>query len=204
MQLVKSQFIEMFEDPVQNPMEWEKKPFGKTCIITTGNTPPRENREYYGNYIEWIKTDNIQTTNSMITPALEYLSEKGFERCRYVEANSILMTCIAGSLSSIGNVAVTDRRVAFNQQINALTPKEYDYIFLYWLLKMMKAEIHSAVNMMLMGILSKGSLSEIIAIIPPFELQNRFSEFVRAADKSKFELQRFDELTKSLLREKLG
>jgi type I restriction enzyme S subunit len=189
-QLVKSQFVEMFGDPATNPMGWEKRPLGKTCIITTGNTPPRANPEYYGDYIEWIKTDNIQVTDSTLAPALERLSEQGFERCRYVEANSILMTCIAGSLNSIGNAAITDRRVAFNQQINALTPKEYDCVFLCWLLKMMKGEICSAVNMMLKGILSKGNLSEIAAILPSLPLQIRFADFVAQADKSKFVLAR--------------
>jgi len=188
---VKSQFIEMFGDPVTNPVGWGKKHFEKTCVITTGNTPPRANLEYYGDYIEWIKTDNINATNSILTTASEYLSEIGFEKCRYVEKNSILMTCIAGSLSSIGNVAITNRRVAFNQQINALIPqkKEYDYIFLYWLLRMMKPTIHNAVNMMLKGILSKGNLSAIEAITPPIDLQNRFAVFVVETEKSKAKMQ---------------
>jgi len=145
----------MFGDPVTNPMGWVKKPLGETCDIITGNTPPRANLEYYGDFIEWIKTDNIQPSDSTLTPSAEQLSEQGFERCRYVEANSILMACIAGSMNTIGNVAITDRRVAFNQQINALTPKEYDSTFLYMLLKAMKGVLSQSVNKMLKGILSK-------------------------------------------------
>jgi len=201
--LVKSQFIAMFGFPIINTMGWDKKPFGRTCVITTGNTPPRANKEYYGDYIEWIKTDNIQSTNSILTPALECLSKQGFEKCRYVEANSILMTCIAGSLNSIGNVAISDRRVAFNQQINALTPKEYNYLFLYWLLKLIKDEIHTSVNMMLKGILSKGNLSEIKAIVPPIDSQNRFADFVNITTKTKIEisqgLDKLELLYKSLM-----
>jgi hypothetical protein len=34
------------------------------------------------------------------------------------------ITCIAGSISCLGNVAVADRDVAFNQQINSLTPND--------------------------------------------------------------------------------
>jgi len=193
----------MFGDPVLNPLEWTKRPLGKTCDIITGNTPPRANQEYYGDYIEWIKADNILPTESRLTTASERLSEQGFELCRFVEANSILMTCIAGSLNTIGNVAITDRRVAFNQQINALTPKEYDCVFLHSLLKAMKGTICESVNMMLKGILSKGRLSEIDAIVPPLEHQQRFAEFVRAVDKSKFELlqglARLELLYKSLM-----
>jgi type I restriction enzyme S subunit len=186
--IVKSQFVEMFGEPTTNPLGWDVKPLGDTCQITTGNTPPRAHTEYYGDFIEWIKTDNIVATETTPTRALEGLSEQGFEKCRYVEAGSILMTCIAGSLNTIGNTTITNRRVAFNQQINALTPFEYDAIFLRYLLMVMKKVLCESVNMMLKGILSKGRLSEINAIVPPLPLQNRFAAFAEAADKSKFEI----------------
>jgi len=51
-------------------------------------------------------------------------------------------------------------------------------------------------------------IRETKVLIPPFELQTRFADFVRQADKSKFALQQtIDELEatyKSLLRENLG
>ncbi|MDR3239226.1 MAG: restriction endonuclease subunit S, partial [Clostridiales bacterium] len=143
----------------------------------------------YGDYIEWIKTDNIVANETTLTHALEKLSEQGFEKCRFVEPGSILMTCIAGSLNTIGNAAITDRRVAFNQQINALTPLDYDVVFLYHLLRAMKIMLCESVNMMLKGILSKGRLSEISVPLPPLDLQNRFAAFAEAADKSKFVMQ---------------
>ena len=46
------------------------------------------------------------------------------------------MTCIAGSIDCIGNVAVTDRRVAFNQQINAIVPEQDEVLYLYWLMQL--------------------------------------------------------------------
>ena len=123
-ELVKARFVEMFGDPVGNPMGWEKIALGKRCDIVTGNTPSRADPENYGNFIEWIKSDNINTPAVLLTEAQEYLSETGFHKCRFVEAGSLLMTCIAGSINCIGNVAVTDRRVAFNQQINAIIPDD--------------------------------------------------------------------------------
>jgi type I restriction enzyme S subunit len=175
----------MFGDPVTNPMGWATSPLGERCEIITGNTPPRAEKENYGNFIEWIKTDNISESTPTLSIASEYLSKKGFKKCRYVEPNSILMTCIAGSLNSIGNVAITDRRVSFNQQINAIVPQDDNYYFLYWLFKISKRLIHNSVNMMLKGILSKGRLSGIKIPIPPLSLQNRFAAFVQQADKSK-------------------
>jgi len=171
--LIKSLFYDMFGDPVTNEKGWAMKPLCETCSIITGNTPSRRVAENYGEYIEWIKSDNI-TESLYITPAKEYLSNIGFAKCRYVDKPSILMTCIAGSLNSIGNVAITDREVAFNQQINAIIPDGYDLYFLYSMLQLSKGYIHSTINMSLKGILSKGKLSELEFIIPPIELQRQF------------------------------
>ena len=184
-QLVKSRFIDLFGDPVSNPLGWEMVPLGKRCEIVTGNTPSRAEPENYGEFIEWIKSDNINTPFTFITEAQEYLSETGFKKCRFVEAGSLLMTCIAGSINCIGNVAVTDRRVAFNQQINAIVPEQDKVLYLYWLMLLLKPAIHSTINMALKGILSKGQLSELAFPFPPIELQEQFAAFVEQTDKSK-------------------
>lgn len=184
-ELVKSRFVEMFGDPVENLMEWEKIALGKRCDIVTGNTPSRAEPENYGNFIEWIKSDNINTPAVLLTEAQEYLSEKGFYKCRFVEGGSLLMTCIAGSINCIGNVAVTDRRVAFNQQINAIIPKQDDVLYLYWLMKLSKPIIHGTINMALKGILSKGQLLEMVFPFPPLELQNQFSVFANRTENAK-------------------
>lgn len=125
--LIKSKFIEMFGDPVTNPMGWIKCRLDEECSIITGNTPSRAETKYYGEYIEWIKSDNINTSSSYLTKAEEYLSESGLSKCRYVEKDSILMTCIAGSIGCIGNIAITNRKVSFNQQINAIVLIKTNY-----------------------------------------------------------------------------
>ena len=207
-ELVQARFVELFGDPVGNPMGWEKIALGKRCDIVTGNTPSRADPENYGNFIEWIKSDNINTSAVLLTEAQEYLSETGFHKCRFVEAGSLLMTCIAGSINCIGNVAVTDRRVAFNQQINAIVPKQDDVLYLYWLMLLSKPAIHSTINMALKGILSKGQLSEMVFPFPPLELQNQFSVFVKETEKTKtaisHSLQKLEILKKALMQEYFG
>lgn len=176
-ELVKSRFIEMFGDPVKNPKGWEKKKLSDECNIITGNTPSRKIDEYYGDYIEWIKSDNITNAEIYLTTAKEYLSEKGLDVGRSVEANSILMTCIAGSLKCIGNVAIADRKVAFNQQINGIETLENNVYFMFEQFNLSQQYIQSTINMALKGILSKSQLSELEFIFPPLELQNEFAKF---------------------------
>ena len=206
--LVKSRFVEMFGDPVSNPMNWNKVAIGKHCHIITGNTPPRANEENYGSFIEWIKSDNINTPDTFLTKAGEYLSEKGASIGRCVESGSILMTCIAGSINCIGNVGVANRKVAFNQQINAIVPKFDETMYIYWLMILSKPYIQSTINMSLKGILSKGQLSVMDFPFPPLNLQRQFADFVEQTDKSKLAvkqiLEKAETLKKSLMQEYFG
>ena len=184
-ELVKSQFIELFGDPITNEKGWRLSAFADSCIIVTGNTPSRKEPEYYGSDIEWIKSDNISPNSIYLHRAVESLSKKGKLVGRVVPAGSILMTCIAGSLNTIGNVAIADREVAFNQQINAFVPQQYETYFLYYLLVAMRSQLHEATNNALKCILNKGTLEKINAIVPDRSLQIRFSDIAKQIDKSK-------------------
>ncbi len=183
--LIRARFVEMFGDSRSNPFGFEKKMLKDTCKVITGNTPSRAIVEYYGNYIEWIKTDNIVSGILNPTLATESLSEKGMNVGRIVEKDSILMACIAGSIASIGRVCVTDRTVAFNQQINAVVPEQYNVLFLYVLLLISKDYLVEDINMALKGILSKSKLEEKEFIVPPMKLQEQFADFVKQVDKLK-------------------
>ena len=201
--LIKARFVELFGDPRDNSMGFEKQKLKDSCIVVTGNTPSRAIAEYYGDYVEWIKTDNIVTGLINPTRAKECLSEKGMEVGRIVQKDSILMTCIAGSIASIGRVCITDRTVAFNQQINAIIPDRYNVLFLYVLLQISKNYLAEDVNMALKGILSKSKLEEKQLIVPPIELQNQFADFVRQVDKSKLMFQKLHQKL-NILQQKAG
>lgn len=204
-ELIKSRFLEMFGDCKSNPYCFEKKKLKDTCVIITGNTPSRAKADYYGDYIEWIKSDNIMTDRLYPTQATEYLSVKGMNVGRFVDKDSILMSCIAGSLSSIGRVCITDRKVAFNQQINALSPKEYNVFFLYVMLLLSKDYLVEEINMALKGILSKSGLGDKEYILPPIDLQKQFADFVTQVEKQKATVQqsidKLETLKKSLMQE---
>ena len=185
-ELVKARFVEIFGDIKTNPNKYEKLRLGDTCKITTGNTPSRSVEEYYGDYIEWIKTDNIVTGKMNPTLASECLSKEGMKVGRTVDEGIVLMACIAGSIASIGRVCITDRKVAFNQQINAISPKRYNVNFLYVMLQISKEYLVEEINMALKGILSKSKLEDKVFYVPPLDLQNQFADFVEQTNKSKF------------------
>ena len=207
-QLVKSRFIEMFGDPTLNIKMWNIYTLGERCQIITGNTPSRAEKDNYGDFIEWIKSNNITKNEMYISKAEEFLSLKGFSKGRYVESGSLLMTCIAGSIDCIGNVAISDRRVAFNQQINAIIPKVDNKFYIYWLIRLSQKNIHTVINKSLKGILNKSQLSAIKFPFPPIPLQEQFAAFVQQVDKAKSSvkqsLEKLETLKKSLMQEYFG
>jgi len=201
--LSQSLFLEIFGDPASNPMGWDKKSLKEVGVIYTGNTPARENLEYYGSDIEWIKTNNINTPNMYLTPAEEHLSEAGLKIGRCVEPGSLLVTCIAGSKKVIGNVAIADRKVAFNQQINSFTPFKGNVLFFYSLFIAGKKHIQSFSTDSMKGMINKSKFESIDFIIPPITLQNQFAERIQSIESQKQQaqasLQKSEALFNSLL-----
>lgn len=185
--LIKSRFVEIFGDPNMVALNKSVK-LSSVAKIITGNTPSRKSPEYYGDYIEWIKSDNIISTNLYISQAKEFLSEQGAAKGRVAPKDSLLMTCIAGSIRSIGNVGICDRSVAFNQQINAIVLKNnINPLYVYWLLKLFKPSIIANVEMSLKGIISKSQLENmLIPIIASQEEQELFIKFALQINKLKF------------------
>ncbi|MEZ9156417.1 restriction endonuclease subunit S [Vibrio sp. 10N.286.52.E2] len=180
-EFLRSVFLDMFGDPVTNPKRWEVKPLKSFAKITTGNTPPRKEPENYGTDIEWIKSDNINTPNHFLTTSTEGLSSKGAEKGRVVSSGSVLMTCIAGSLSCIGNIAIADRNVAFNQQINAIQPTiSANTDYLYGLMLVSKKKLQDNSTNSMKGMISKGTLEGIEFPCPPMEKQAEFSSFFKS------------------------
>ena len=179
-EFLRAAFFEKCGDPVSNSMAWPEKRISDVGSVTTGNTPSREVAAYYGDAIEWIKSDNINTPSHILTKAREGLSELGISVGRIVAEGATLMTCIAGSPDCIGNVAMTDRRIAFNQQINAITPGPgIEREFLYTLLLFSKPRIQASSTNSMKGMVSKGALEKVKLIWPSENTQNEIAALFR-------------------------
>jgi len=201
--LSQSLFLDMFGDPVTNPKGWDVKTLKNMGMVSTGNTPPRANSRYYGSYIEWIKTNNINTPNMYLTKAEEHLSLDGLNVGRSVEKNSLLVTCIAGSKKVIGNVAIADRKVAFNQQINSFTPNKGSPMFFYYMFIIGQKHIQSFSTNGMKGMISKSKFENIDFIYPDIAIQSQFAERIQAIEAQKQQaqasLQKSEALFNSLL-----
>jgi type I restriction enzyme, S subunit len=177
--LLQSVFLEMFGDVVRNEKGWEKAAISDLGKVQTGNTPSREEPENFGDFIEWIKSDNIRDEQLYVSPSREKLSELGLKKGRTVDAGAVLITCIAGSLDHIGDTSLTDRTVAFNQQINAVSPfDDVNPLFLRTMLHIAKPYVQYNASAGMKHIITKSKLEELVLVKPSLSLQEEFAGVV--------------------------
>lgn len=207
-ELAKSIFIDTFGDPVSNSKGWELKRIADLGKVQTGNTPPRAEADNYGNYLEWIKSDNILRDKIRITEAREYLSQKGAKKGRIAEKGSLLFTCIAGSMLSIGNLGYVDRTVAFNQQINSLTPINNNSLYLYFLFTLSKQVFEESSTKSMKIMVNKSTFEGLIFPVAPIDLQNKFAQIIEKIEEQKSlyeqELEKLQENFQALLQQSFG
>lgn len=116
-------------------MKWETIQIGDLGKVITGNTPPRKNPEYYGDYKLFIKPTDIEIDTRYTPEPKECYSELAYEKYR----KSLIpkgATCVV-TIGSIGKKITQAHTDCFiNQAMNAVIPnEEYNENFVFYLLK---------------------------------------------------------------------
>ena len=180
--LARSIFNEMFGDPLTNPKGLPRARIGSVAAVVTGNSPSRADTSNFGDSIEWIKSGNLG--GDVASTADEWLSETGRAKARVAPSGSILVTCIAGSPSSIGKASLVDRDVAFNQQINAILPSDMiDTAFLLSQLKTAPKLVRAKSTGGMKGLVNKSAFQSIEILLPRIGLQRGFAERINCLDR---------------------
>nr|WP_319492549.1 restriction endonuclease subunit S [uncultured Desulfobacter sp.] len=159
------------EVPYELPEGWEWMRLGELGITQTGTTPPSKDLENYGDDIPFVGPGDIK--NGCIDYSGKGLSKQGLLKGRLIDANSILMVCIGGS---IGKHAVNEKDITCNQQINTLTP--YSQIPVKYIYDVMAAGYFQDAVISQAGgsatpIINKQKWSGIPIPLPPLPEQHR-------------------------------
>ncbi|MCL2638321.1 MAG: restriction endonuclease subunit S [Oscillospiraceae bacterium] len=165
--LVKSRFVEMFGDPVRNPMGWEVKAWNDVLKIKNGKDHKKVSSQG-GKY-------PIIGSGGCMGYANEYLCE----------ANSIII----GRKGTIDKPFIV--REKFWNVDTAFGLESYARIlnFEYLLLFCKFFDFQKLNKTVTIPSLTKSDLLKIPIPLPPLKLQTQFADFVRAVDKSKAEMQ---------------
>ena len=161
------------EKPFDIPDSWKWVRISALGITKTGNTPSKTHSEYQGNAIPFVTPADI--LDGRICYENQSLSEIGMQVARVCEFKSVLQVCIGGS---IGKAAITEKRVAFNQQINAITPIFCNNKYVYYVMissyfnKIMREKAGGTAT----PIINRGIWDTLLVPLPPLAEQKRIVE----------------------------
>ena len=186
--LIKSRFIEMFGDPVTNPMKWEENSLDHWCTkITDGthDTPPR-----YSTGVLLLTGKNIRADHIDFSE-IEYVSEEDhkviYERCN-PEYGDVLYTNIG---VNYGTAVINNLDYPFSMKNIALLKPNKDFVngyYLWYVLNILRNKIlDSNKTGGAQTFMALGTIKKIRIPVPKLDLQNDFAFFVQQIDKSKFE-----------------
>ena len=208
--LIKSRFIEMFGDPVQNPMGWEVKKLGKMCsAIMNGTTPKGGEQVYVENGITFLRSQNVWR-NKIDLDDVAYIDEATHKSMKKssLKKYDILMTKtgrINTENSSLGRAALflgEDDSANINGHVYLIRlEKEYNHEFVIRILT--SPEYRDYIRSICVGGIdkrqvNKDHIEKFPIIQPPKELQDEYSAFVQQIDKSKFTVQKSLEKAETL------
>ena len=211
-ELVKSQFIELFGDPIINPRNLPISRLSDLAtLITKGASPTWQGYSYTDDTTQtlFVTSENVRE-GSLDLSEPKYL-EDGFndKQARSILKKGDFLINIVGA--SIGRAARFDLEVKANiNQAVALVRMTEDVVtseyMMYYLNSPKALEMYDAMkSAVARANLSLQNIGDLEILIPPKDEQIAFSKYLKQSDKSKFELkqaiERVTNLMKSLMQQ---
>lgn len=159
------------ESPYEIPNNWIWTNLKNIGELVTGNTPSKNNSDFYGSEIAFIKpTDLNQGRN--LNVSTEYLSLLGASKARLLPKGSTCVCCIG---ATIGKVAYLNIEGATNQQINSIIPNKINdlYVYYYTLSNEFNYNLIGNSSSTTLPIINKSRMGELTIPIAPLEEQQR-------------------------------
>ena len=181
---LKSQFIEMFGDPMVNNKQWpDYSGISEVTQIVLGSTPNSKEPSYWDGDIRWITPAEMTDQSYYIYDTVRHLTAKGRDA-----ANLTMLpegTVLFSTRAPIGKVAIVGKEMCCNQGFkNFICSEKLNNVFLYYTLKLKKDYLCSLGTGTTFKELSKRTVESLKIAVPPIELQNQFETIYNQADKS--------------------
>ena len=202
--LIKSRFIEMFGDPVTNPLRWAMLPLEKCLTVLGGYAFKSE--EFKTSGVPVLRIGNINT--GAFTPTNMVYWSKDDCLTRYQVLPGDLVISLTGTVGKddYGNVCILGNAypMYYLNQRNAklILDDELNKHYLSELLKF--SQIKKKLTGISRGVrqanISNRDILNLVVPIPPIEIQVQFAAFVEQVDKSKFYIVQMQILLRLLIR----
>ena len=186
-ELVKSQFIEMFGDPLSENSYYKKISILDACDnITGGGTPSKKHPEYYEGNIPWVSPKDMNT--SIIEDSQDHITEEAITKSttKLIPEQSVLMVIRSGVLKHDLPIAINKVPVTINQDMKAfLVGSKIIPQYLFGYFKTIEADVLRGVRAVTADNIEFKVFQERLIQIPPMGEQKKFAEFMIQTDKSK-------------------
>lgn len=170
------------------PQHWQVGALGYFAGIDTGATPDRGNPEYWGGYIPWIKTGEVNYDN--IFQAEEHITHEGVKNSAVkIAPKGTLLIAMYGQGVTRGRVAILDIEAAYNQACAGVfvdSRIRVEYLRLFFIAAY--PYIRDGGNETSQMNLSSGHVAKIKITVPPINEQISAEHFLNT------EIARFDSL----------
>lgn len=201
-ELVKSKFIEMFGDPINNPKGWEiKKLKDISTKILSGNTPKGGSEVYVDSGIMFFRSQNVWK-NKLVLDDIAYIDKDTHNKMlkSSLKNRDILMTKtgrINTENSSLGRASMylgEDDKANINGHVYLIRLKE-NILNEFVLFILTSKEYRGYIRSVCVGGIDKRQLNkehieDFPIIFPPIEQQKKFVAYVNQVDKLKFEMEK--------------
>lgn len=191
--LVRSLFIEMFGDPIINTKKWKKEKCKNILTkIGSGATPQGGSESYKEEGISLIRSMNVHN-GRFESKDLAYIDEKQAQKLDNVniKENDVLINITGASVARCCIVPSYVIPARVNQHVSVLRCSDMvNSIFLCYQItndsyQNLLKKIGTSGGATREAI-TKKQIEDLEVILPPLELQNKFANFVRGTDKSKY------------------
>jgi restriction endonuclease S subunit len=202
--IIQSVFLKMFGDPARNPMGWDTAKLTELVRIVGGGTPSTGNPLYWKGPIPWVSPKDMKW--SIIEDSIDHVSQEAIAagKTKLIPKESVLVVIRSGILKKHLPIAINSVSVAINQDLKALLPRvRIDPYFLLFHLKTLSKDLLKMVKGTTADNISTVTLREMQVMIPPLQLQERFSNFAKmtfkVSDRQALSANEINELFHSLL-----
>ena len=212
-EIVKARFVEMFGDPVRNPMNWPVHRFSEYIeFLTSGSRGWAKYFSDNGEYFITIK--NVKNCRITVADIQHVVPPNNAEAKRTKVQEGDLLISITADL---GRTGVVSKEIAthggyINQHLTCIRiKKDYLnplYVAYYMESEAGKAQFQSKNQSAVKAGLNFSSINSLLLSVPSLDLQNTFVTFVKQTEKTKTTISRsldkLERLKKSLMQEYFG
>lgn len=194
-ELVKSQFIKMFGDPVSNPKGWDVVKLGK--ISSVGSSKRVFVDELVSEGIPFYRGTEIGalSTGEKIEPTL-FITKEHYEKLKDSTGVPVIGDLLMPSICPDGRIWSVDTEKPFYFKDGRVLwiHLENSIIDSIFLKHMLREKFNRDYNKIASGTtfaeLKIFALKDLEIIMPPIEIQKKYSDFVKQVDKLKFEMEK--------------